>query len=64
MVYHLISVTRFGEISPIGQDFKSLWQNFKCLICIWQNYEPNLAQNIAIWPFFYVVKEPNFEQVI
>ena len=26
------SVTRFGEISPIGHDFKSLWQNFKCLI--------------------------------
>ena len=37
------SVTRFGNISPIQQDFKSLWENFKRLICIWQNYEPTLA---------------------
>ena len=34
------SVTRFGEISPLGQNFKILWQVLNGLFSIWQNFEP------------------------
>ena len=50
------SVTRFGENSSIGQDLRSLWQHFKCLICIWQNFEPILALNIGYWNIFRCCK--------
>ena len=36
------SVTRFGEISPLCQKFKSRWQFFYSLFLIWQNM-PTLA---------------------
>ena len=42
-INQICSVTRFGEILPIWQDIKSLWKNFKHLICMWENYEPTLA---------------------
>ena len=32
----LASVTRFGEISPLCQKFKGLWQSFMDLFSIWQ----------------------------
>ena len=60
----LSSVTRFGEILPIGQDFGCLWQNFKCLICIWQILNLLCHLKFAFRPFYFVVKQPNFEQVI
>ena len=37
------SVTRFGEISPLGQTFKNLRQTFEGLFCVWQNFKPSLA---------------------
>ena len=46
------SVTRFGEISPFGQDFRSRLQNFESLICILANFEPALALNICYWSIF------------
>ena len=53
-------MTRFVEISPIGQDFISPWQNFKCLICIWQNFEPTLALKICYWAIFLWCKLAKF----
>ena len=37
------SVTRFGEISPLGQTFKNLRQNIVGLYFVLQNFEPILA---------------------
>ena len=37
----MTSVTRIGEISPLWQNFKSLWLFFQGLFCIGQNFEPN-----------------------
>ena len=39
----VVSVIRFGQISPICQKFTSLWQIFDSLFLIWQSAEPNLA---------------------
>ena len=53
-MFHLSStnsVTRFGEISPLWQNFKSLWLLFEGLICIGQNFEPNWANfHFCYWP--------------
>ena len=37
------SVTRFGKISPLRQNFKQLWQILKGALSIWQNFEHTLA---------------------
>ena len=37
------SVTRFGEISPLWQNFTSLREILDGLFLIWQNVEPSLA---------------------
>ena len=42
-MFVVISVTRFGKISPIWQKFTSLWQLFNSLFLIWQNDGPTLA---------------------
>ena len=39
----VISVTRYGEISPIWQNLQSLGQIFKAPFTIWQNFEPTFA---------------------
>ena len=39
------TVTRFGEFSPLWQNFKSLWLLFEGLFCIGQNFEPNWAHS-------------------
>ena len=36
-------MTRFGEIPPLGQNFKALSQFFEGLISVGQNFEPTLA---------------------
>ena len=56
----LFSVTRFGEISPIRRDFRSLWQTFECLICVWHNFEPTLALKICYWDIFHFRKIAKF----
>ena len=40
------SVTRFGEISPLWQNFKSIWLFFQGIFCFGQNFESN-------WQNFY-----------
>ena len=47
-----ISVTRFGEISPKCQHFKSLWQLLESLLNIWQNVEFSLEILYAIGHIF------------
>ena len=37
------SVTRFGEISPLWHNVKTLWPFWKCSFSIWPNFELNLA---------------------
>ena len=37
------SATRFGDISPLWQNFKALWQFVEGLLSIWENFEPTLA---------------------
>ena len=56
------TATRFDEIFPIGQHFTS--RNFKCLFCIWQNFELTLASKFAIGPFLFLANGQNFEKVI
>ena len=47
-----IRVTRFGEISPKCQHFKSLWQLLESLLNIWQNVEFSLEILYAIGHIF------------
>ena len=42
------SVTRFGEISPLGKFVKILWQNLEGLFSIWQNIEHKLVNFWAV----------------
>ena len=57
------SVTRFGEISPLWQNFKSLDNFKKALSGIWQKNLPTLAQN-SYWGNSNSIKCPNIEQII
>ena len=38
-----LSVTGFGEISPLCLKFTNLWLMLEGLFLIWQNAEPTLA---------------------
>ena len=57
-IYRRISVTRFGEILPLWQNFESLWLLFEGLFCIGQNFEPNWAHFKDIGQIFIVVIGP------
>ena len=50
-----ISVTRFGEISPLWQKFKTFWLSLEGLFSIWQNFKPTLANISSKWQAFIVV---------
>ena len=54
----IYSVTRFGKISPIGQNFKSLWLFSEGLFCIRQNFDPNWANLYDIGQIFTVANGP------
>ena len=56
-----ISVTRFGEILPLGQKIK----NYLAIswVTIWQNFEPTLANILYFWPNIHCSKWPNIEQI-
>ena len=56
-------VTRFGEIPPLWQNFKSLLQFFESLVSIRQTFEPNLANFKGIMAIFRYCKWPNIEKV-
>ena len=38
-----VSVTRFGKISSLWQNFKSLWLFFESLFCIGKNFKRSYA---------------------
>ena len=50
----LASVTRFGEISPLCQKFKGLWQSFMDLFSIWQVFYP-------LWQISYSTGNAKFQ---
>ena len=50
-----VSVTRFGKISALWHNFKSLGQIFEGLFSIWQNYILSLAKCYAIGQDFIAV---------
>ena len=62
-MYNSPSVTQFGEISPLGQKFPSLWQNFDSLFLIRQNAEPTLANSWHCCANFQCSKWPNIEKI-
>ena len=43
LIIGCLSVTRFGEISPLGPTLKNLWQIFEGLFSVCPNFEPTLA---------------------
>ena len=49
------SVTRFGVISPLWQNFKTLWQSLEGLFSICQNCKPILTNISSKWQSFIVV---------
>ena len=57
-----LSVTRFGEISPLKQKFRTLWQYFKGLFGIGQSCEPTVGQFVFFWANFHCCKRPNLEK--
>ena len=59
-----VSVTKFGEISPLGQNVKQLWQMFKGPLSIWQNFEHTWANFLRDWVNFQCCNWPNIEKVI
>ena len=48
-------MTRFGQISPPWQIFKSIEQFLEDLFIIWLNFHPTLAKLYAIGQIFIVV---------
>ena len=48
-------MTRFGEIWPLLQNFKSRWLFFEGLFCIGHNFEPNWAKFYDVGHIFIVV---------
>ena len=52
------SVTRFGAILSLRQNFKSFWLFFDGLFCIWQNFDPNWANFYDIEQIFIFANGP------
>ena len=54
-VWHAaVSVTRFGEISPLWRCVVKLWPFWKCSFTIWHNVEVNVANFIWFWEMFSI----------
>ena len=47
------SVTRYGNISPIWQSFKSIWCIFLGMSSILQNFDHTLVKKLCYWPNFH-----------
>ena len=54
-ICHVISVTRFGEISPLWQIIQVVGNFRVTWFFIWQNFESTLANFYAIWQIFFVL---------
>ena len=50
------SVTRFGEISPLLNNFKTLGQIFEDLFSIWQHFNLTWAKNMMLFGKFSLFK--------
>ena len=57
-------MTRFGEISPLWQNLKSLWQFFEGKFSIWQHLWPILANFVCSWANFNWWKWSNIEKIL
>ena len=55
-------MTRFGEISPLWQNFKNIWQFYEGLIGIWQTFEPTMENSVCFWANLCWCKWQNIEQ--
>ena len=55
-------MTKFGEISPLWQNIKNIWQLYEGLISIWQTFEPTLENSMCFWANLRCCKWPNIEQ--
>ena len=58
----MVSVTRFGEISPLWQHFINVCQIVEGLIGVWQMFEPTLAKLQCLWATFNCNTWPNIEK--
>ena len=52
----------FGELLPLWQHFKNIWQLFEGLISIWQTFEPTLENSVYFWANLHSCKWSNIEQ--
>ena len=59
-----ISVTRFGEISPLWQNFRNLWPFIEGQNSIWQHFEHILANYWCCWANVNCCKWTNIEHII
>ena len=55
-------MTRFGEISQLGQTFKCLRRTFEGLLSIWQNFEPTWGKNYELLANLSFCKQLNNEK--
>ena len=54
-------MTRFGEIPPPWQNFKTLWQCFESSVGVGQNFQPTLANLLYYLANFHCAKCPNIK---
>ena len=58
------SVTRFGEISPLGRIFTVLDDFLRGVFTFWQNFGTTLVNFVCHWENFHSCKRPNVENNI
>ena len=63
-LFYKSSVTRFGEIPPLWQNFKTLRQFFEVLVGVGQTFELTLANLLYDLANFHWYKWPNIKQII
>ena len=59
-----LSVTRFGEISPLWQNFTSLWQISGGLHLIWQIVEPTFGEFVTLLGYFLSVQMAKYWKIM
>ena len=64
MICVVISVTKFGENSPLWQIIKNLWQYISGLLDFGQSFQLTLAQFVSYWVYFHCWKWPNIENAL
>ena len=64
LVVVVVSVTRFGKISPLWHNFKSIGQIFASLFSIWQNVNLTLAKNVMLLGKFSLLSIATYFKII